>query len=80
MLFHISLTDADFFFFSFKSSDLVLRQEHSSGVEGSQPVKEDLCCLDPQGSLHISRVVAQGQEGAIVKNSFLYNQANAKYE
>jgi len=45
---------------------LVLRQEHSSGVEGSQPVRGNLCCMGktPQGSLHICSVVAQGQDRA----------------
>lgn len=57
-----------------------MRQKHSSRVEGSQPVRGNLCCLDPQRSLHIFRVVVQGQEGTIVKNLFLYNPSNAKYE
>lgn len=33
------------FFFFFLSLILVLRQEHSSGVEGSQPVRGNLCCM-----------------------------------
>lgn len=50
----------------FKVWFLVLRQEHSSGVEGSQPVRGNLCCMGktPQGSLHICSVVAQGQDRA----------------
>ncbi|TNN73523.1 hypothetical protein EYF80_016313 [Liparis tanakae] len=45
---------------------MVLRQEHSSGVEGSQPVRGNLCCMGktPQGSLHICSAVAQGHDGA----------------
>lgn len=45
---------------------LVLRQEHSSGVEGSQPARGNLCCMGktPWGSLHICSVVAQGQDRA----------------
>lgn len=50
----------------FRSLILVLRQEHGSGVEGSQPVRGNLCCMGktPQGSLHIRSIVAQGQDRA----------------
>jgi len=63
---------------------LVSRLEHCSGVEGSKPVRGDLCCMEktPQGSLHICCVVAEGQNGAnweeTVKKSHLYNHGNDK--
>lgn len=73
---HIILTDTEkpqlpdaceilSFFFSL-SLILVLRQEHSSGVEGSQPARGNLCCMGktPWGSLHICSVVAQGHDRA----------------
>ena len=58
---------------------MFLRQSRAQELKDVS-VSGILCYLDPQGSLHIFRVIAREQEGATVKTSFLYNWANAKYE